>query len=554
MIQNSVIKLLIFILGFIPSVVMVSAQTEISGQVFNIDKKALAYVNIGVKSSESAAVTDKNGLFKLIFETNPKANDSIVFSTAGFVDKQVSFQDLKKNSNVILDQKQTDLNEIVVKSIKLNDKLVGEKKRPMLTFTKFFNQNTPTAEQGSVFQVYSTTKIKAYNFYIMPSSRFEELTLKLNIYSLKNGLPDQNLLTENIIYQTKTTGWQRIDLSNDRLLFKNEKEIAVTLQLVDYKKLANEDFVFGVSAKKSLAQNLWYRYQSQGHWERATGQYIANIEIAYNKNSQEKDIATSTEASDDLDDQKAKEKLAIMKYKNEALNTNFGRNKLGQFLDVKDAKIYYETYGEGAFLILLHGNGGSISDFYKQIPFFEKHYKVIAIDTRGQGRSTNLSKQNYSYEAFADDLLEIVQQLKLSKINIVGWSDGGNTGLIFAKNHPELVDKLVIIGANLYPEGVDQSLLNDIKNDFENEENTDDKRLLKLMLTEPTLKPEDINLIKIPTLVVAGETDVIKKEHTELIQKSLPASELFIVKKAGHYVPFEQPKILNTEILKFLTK
>ncbi|MGL6038206.1 MAG: alpha/beta fold hydrolase, partial [Soonwooa sp.] len=221
---------------------------------------------------------------------------------------------------------------------------------------------------------------------------------------------------------------------------------------------------------------------------------------------------------------------------------------------VKDAKIYYETYGEGPILVLLHGNGGSISDFYKQIPFFEKHYKVIAIDTRGQGRSTNLSKENYSYEAFADDLLEIVQQLKLSNINIVGWSDGGNTGLIFAKNYPELVDKLVIIGANLYPEGVHESLLNDIKNDFENEENTDDKRLLKLMLTQPTLKPEDINLIKIPTLVVAGETDVIKKEHTELIQKSLPTSELFIVKKAGHYVPFEQAKILNTEILKFLTK
>ncbi|WP_313032204.1 alpha/beta fold hydrolase [Soonwooa sp.] len=554
MILNSVIKFFIFILGFILSVVMISAQTEISGQVFNVDKKALAYVNISVKTSESATVTDKNGLFKLIFEKDPKTNDSIVFSTAGFVDKQISFQDLKENPNVILDQKQTDLNEIVVKSIKLNDKLIGEKKRPMLTFTKFFNQNTPTAEQGSVFQVYSTTKIKAYNFYIMPSSRFEELTLKLNIYSLKNGLPHQNLLTENIIYQTKTTGWQCIDFSNYRLLFKNEKEIAITLQLVDYKKLANEDFVFGVSAKKKLGQNLWYRYQSQGNWERATGQYIANIEVAYNKTPQEKEIATSTETLDNLDDEKAKEKLAIMKYKNEAQNSNFGRNKSGEFLVVKDAKIYYETYGEGPVLVLLHGNGGSITDFYKQIPFFEKHFKVIAIDTRGQGRSTNLSKQDYSYEGFADDLFEVVKQLNLSKIKIIGWSDGGNTGLIFAKNHPELIDKLVTIGANLYPEGVDESLLNEIKNDFENEDNTDDKRLLKLMLTQPKLKPEDLNLIKIPTLVVAGETDIIKKEHTDLIQKSLPTSELLIVKKAGHYVPFEQPKILNNEILKFLTK
>ena len=549
---NSIIKFFIFILGSILSVVMVSAQTEISGQVFNAHKKTLAYVNIGVKSTELGSVSDKNGFYKLVFEKEVKASDSIVFSLAGFVDKQVSFQDLQKNPNIILDQKQTDLNEIVVKATKLKDKLIGEKSRPMLTFTKFFDENTPTAEQGSVYQVYSTTKIKAYNFYIMPSSRFEELTLKLNIYSLKSGVPTQNLLSENVIYQTKTTGWQRIDLSNYRLLFKNEKEIAVTLQLVDYKKMEHEKFVFGVSAKKSLGQNLWYRYQSQGNWERATGQYIANIEVAYNKTNQENEIVSSTETPEDLDDAKAKEKLAIMKYKSEAQTSNFGRSKSGKFLDIIDAKIYYETYGEGPILVLLHGNGGSISDFYKQIPFFEKHYKVIAIDTRGQGRSTNLSKQNYSYEGFADDLLQIVKQLDLSKINIVGWSDGGNTGLIFAKTHPELVDKLVIIGANLYPEGVDESLLNNFKNDFENLDNTDDKRLLKLMLTQPQLKPEDINVIKTPTLVIAGETDVIKKEHTELIQKSLPNAHLQIVKKAGHYVPFEQSKILNNEILKFL--
>ncbi|MGL6038535.1 MAG: hypothetical protein ACRC0E_06580, partial [Soonwooa sp.] len=76
MIQNLINKSLIFIFGFIPSVVMVDAQTEISGQVFNINKKTLAYVNIGVKSSQAAAVTDKNGFFKLVFEQDPKTNDS----------------------------------------------------------------------------------------------------------------------------------------------------------------------------------------------------------------------------------------------------------------------------------------------------------------------------------------------------------------------------------------------------------------------------------------------------------------------------------------------
>src|SRR5690606_20669214 len=108
-------------------------------------------------------------------------------------------------------------------------------------------------------------------------------------------------------------------------------------------------------------------------------------------------------------------------------NTEFlvSNAECGRYLDQKDAKIYYESYGEGNPVILLHENEGSISDYYQQIPALAKHFRVIALDTRRQGRSTGLSSADYSYEQFAEGLFEALRELGLDKVSIVGWSVGG---------------------------------------------------------------------------------------------------------------------------------
>lgn len=532
---------------------IIFGQKQISGKVLNSKNIALPYVNVGIKNSEIASITDINGHYVLTIDNSSKPSDSIFFSALGFVEKPISIGDLEKSPIIHLDQKITAIDEVVVKAIQMKEKMIGEKKRPMLTFTKFFNQDTPTAEQGSVFKIFSTTKIRAYNFYIMPSSRFQELTLKLNIYAIKNGQPTKNLLQENVLYKTSTTGWQNIDLKKYKLLYKNEQEILVTLQLVDYHKMAGEEFVFGISAKKSLRQNLWYRYQSQGLWEQATGQYIANLDITYNKEKNEKEVYEKDE-DDTIVENKLNEKLLIYRNKIEAQKTQFGKNESGKFVNLKDAKIYYETYGKGPIIVLLHGNGGQIADFYKQIPFLEKNFKVIAIDTRGQGKSTDLSNTDYSYELYAEDLYQLLRQINVQNINLVGWSDGGNTALVLASRYPNLVKKMVLIGANISTNGVDEGLLSDIKTDFENPDNEGDKRLLKLMLTQPKWTNSILKNIKTPTLVVAGENDIIKREHTLMIKDNLPNSELWIVPNAGHYVPFEKPELLNSKITDFLQR
>ena len=524
----------------------IHAQIQLKGNVKDSNNLAIPYCSIGMKNSEIGAITDENGNFSIEIPENNTQNE-IVFEAAGYDEKILSVKDLQQNSTIILHEKSINLNEVLVKTEQMKDKIIGQKTRPMLTFSKMFNENVPTIEQGNIFDIYPKTRLNAYNFYIIPSSKFEEITLKINIYSVKNGLPSESLLDENIIYKTTTTAWQKIDLSPYKFRFKNVEQIAVTVQLVDYKKLENQDFVFGVSAKKSTAKDLLFRYQSQGNWEASAGVFISNLEVLYSKEK----LDLNKEKPEEIDT-KTQELIAYYQHKEKAKKSIYGKNKSGKYIDIADAKIYFEEYGEGEPLIFLHGNNGSIEDFYQQIPFFVKQYRVIVLDTRGEGRSTDLTKTPYTYEVFSNDLFQVIQKLNLKKVNLVGWSDGGNTALIFNAQHPELINKIVTIGAVLNPNGVKDELIENFKNLANKPSENTNLRLIELMLNEPNITKSELNEIQNPVLVIAGEKDEVKEEHTKEIQQNIKNAELLIIPNSTHYVPFEQPKVLNEAILKFL--
>lgn len=426
-----------YFFGLILSIcTIVQAQIQVKGTVKDSNNLPISYCSIGIENSEVGAITDENGQFSIEIPEN-LTKTHLVFDASGYNLTSKSVHDIQQSSVVILTEKSISLSEVTLKTEKMKEKIIGQKTRPMLTFSKMFDENVPTIEQGNIFEIYPTTKLNAFNFHIIPSSKFEEITLKVNIYSVKNGLPVESILDKNIIYKTSTTGWQKINLTPYKFRFKNVDQIAVTLQLVGYKKLDQEDFVFGVSAKKSLAKDLLFRYQSQGNWEASEGVFIANLDLLYSK-----DKLTINEEKPVEIDTKTKELISYYQHKENAKKLIYGKNKLGKYIDINDAKIYYEEYGQGEPLIFLHGNNGSIENFYQQIPFFAKHYRVIVLDTRGQGRSTDLTNTPYTYEEFSNDLLQVIQKLNLKKVNLVGWSDGANTALIFNNQHPELVKKL----------------------------------------------------------------------------------------------------------------
>src|SRR5689334_22541047 len=132
--------------------------------------------------------------------------------------------------------------------------------------------------------------------------------------------------------------------------------------------------------------------------------------------------------------------------------TIYGRNpKAGHYVNTRGFKMYYETYGEGQPLLIIHGNGGSINNFLYQIPYFSKEYKVVIADSRAQGKSTDTA-DSLSYEMMADDLNALLDSLHLDSCYVIGWSDGGINGLLLAIHHSEKVKKLAVTGANLWPD------------------------------------------------------------------------------------------------------
>ncbi len=132
--------------------------------------------------------------------------------------------------------------------------------------------------------------------------------------------------------------------------------------------------------------------------------------------------------------------------------TMYGRNdKVGKYVKTRGFNMYYETYGSGEPLLIIHGNGGSINNFVYQIPYFSKNYKVIVADSRAQGKSAD-NKDSLSYEMMADDLNALLDTLHVDSCYVIGWSDGGINGLLLAIRHPNKVKKLAVTGANLWPD------------------------------------------------------------------------------------------------------
>lgn len=238
----------------------------------------------------------------------------------------------------------------------------------------------------------------------------------------------------------------------------------------------------------------------------------------------------------------------------------YGNNTaVGRFANVNGIKIYYETYGSGAPLLLLHGNRSPIASFYKQIPELSKKFKVIAVDTRGQGRSSEDGK-TYTYDLFAKDMNALLDELNMDSVNILGWSDGGNTGLIIAMKYPKKVRRLVTMGADVFIDSsvVDDWVFKEVKKQLkEFEKDTsyisrNNWRLANLLITEPNHTFNDLKNIKCPVLVMAGEKDIIKVNHTKGIAANIPKGTLYIAPKQTHYFPQENAEAFNKIVKDFL--
>jgi pimeloyl-ACP methyl ester carboxylesterase len=195
---------------------------------------------------------------------------------------------------------------------------------------------------------------------------------------------------------------------------------------------------------------------------------------------------------------------------------------------VNNINLYYEVSGTGAPLIMLHGNGETHKIFDKAIPLLAEHFTVYAIDSRGHGQSDPVSE--YHYDDFAEDIKCFIEEMKLEKPVLYGFSDGGIVGLLLAAKYPQLLSKMIISGTNTIPQGIRTGWLRLFK--WINAILKDPK--ITMMLTEPNITEEMLRSITIPTTVLTGSRDMIKRSHTEHIADCIPNSRLCILKGEGH--------------------
>ena len=197
-------------------------------------------------------------------------------------------------------------------------------------------------------------------------------------------------------------------------------------------------------------------------------------------------------------------------------------------MEVNGVSIYYEVAGEGLPVILLHGNGGSHRDLYMETSqLLDAGYKVYAVDSRGQGQSSDAPE--YHYVDMADDVYELIKAWGLEKPALYGWSDGGIIGLLVEIRHPGTLGILAVSGANTDPEGLRNSFLWPARL-FAGSSGS----LTDMIVNEPHITEEELAGIDIPVLVTAGDDDIIKEEHTEMIAESIPDAELMILSGESH--------------------
>jgi pimeloyl-ACP methyl ester carboxylesterase len=228
-----------------------------------------------------------------------------------------------------------------------------------------------------------------------------------------------------------------------------------------------------------------------------------------------------------------------------------------------DAALYYEVHQSAQenapLLIFLHGNGEDMHVFDGHIEPLLPYYTIITMDSRAQGKSSK-GQRPLSYELFAEDLFTLINKLQIGNFLLLGFSDGANTALELALKHQERVAAMILVGANLTPDGLSTvarrglQLLaagRSLKGIFARKEKKDEG-LVRLMLEHPHIDPEHLTKITVPTLLINGEQDIIKEEHSRLIEASLPHARRVVIPKAGHFVMKDAPEEFNRIVFEFL--
>ena len=218
-------------------------------------------------------------------------------------------------------------------------------------------------------------------------------------------------------------------------------------------------------------------------------------------------------------------------------------------VDVNGVTLHYAKVGEGRPIVLIHGNAEDHNLFETEIgQLADAGYQVYAPDSRGHGANEPLGE--YHFRDMAEDIYQFIGAMGLEKPALYGHSDGGIIALMLEIMHPGTLGIMAISGANLTPEGIIPSFLEEYTEIYRK----DPDPLIKLMLTEPHIDPEELGNIRIPVLVTVGEDDLILREETDRIVAGLPDAELIVVPGADHGSYIAGSEIMGEMLIRFMNR
>ena len=235
--------------------------------------------------------------------------------------------------------------------------------------------------------------------------------------------------------------------------------------------------------------------------------------------------------------------------------------------EVNGIRIYYAIYGQGSPVLFLHGGLANTDYWGNQVSAVAAHHTVILMDSRGHGRSTRDSRP-YGYDLMADDVVALMDHLKIAKADIVGWSDGAILGLDLAMRHKERTGKVFAFAANTVTSGVIDGVEKNptfaayiaragqeyaARSATPKDYDAFVEQISKMWAEQPNWTDAQLKAIDTPVLVVDGDHDeAIKRAHTEYMAATIPHAGLLILPNASHFAFLQDPKLFNFALLHFL--
>ncbi|WP_329125722.1 alpha/beta fold hydrolase [Streptomyces sp. NBC_01465] len=245
---------------------------------------------------------------------------------------------------------------------------------------------------------------------------------------------------------------------------------------------------------------------------------------------------------------------------------------MGEYGTFNGLRTYYEAYGAGDPVLLLHGGGVTADSWWGQIPALSEHYRVYAPERRGHGRTQDLEGPITSRLMAADTAALIETLCDGRPAHVIGWSDGAKVALRLALDRPELVRKLVVIGLSVSRDG-DTPAAAELMHGPGSEQALEEMfrpqyeplspdgpghfpvvfaKLLEMWRTEPDLAFSELAALPMPTLVMQGDDDGVRVEHSAALAAAVPGAQLAVVPGTSHALPLEKPALVGQLLLDFL--